>query len=107
MNDIHQVPAHTPKAAQPKEGMPFEIIIRTTDQEYLDHGAPPELSEKAVGYFCVVSGVDGSTVYAQGSLGLAAIVAHMLSIWDAKEIALAAIAMAAKKDRKGREGGAE
>jgi hypothetical protein len=55
----------------------------------------------------VVSGVDGSTVHAQGSLGLAAIVAHMLSIWDAKEIALAAIAMAAKKDRKGREGGAE
>ncbi len=49
MNDIHTIPASAPKSAQSAKDMPFEIIIRTTDHEYLDNGAPPECSRRPSG----------------------------------------------------------
>jgi hypothetical protein len=104
MNDIHTIPGSAPKSAQSAKNMPFEIIIRTTDQEYLDNGAPPECSEKAVGYFCVMFNDDESAAHSQGSISLMNIVAHMLNVWDERKIALALGVAAGMRARNGKEG---
>ncbi len=104
MNDIHTIPASAPKSAQSAKDMPFEIIIRTTDHEYLDNGAPPECSEKAIGYFCVTFDDDESAAHSQGNIGLVDIVAHMLNVWGERKIALALGVAAGMRARNGKEG---
>jgi len=62
MKDINQVPGNAPQEAP----APFEIIIRTTDPEYLACGGEPECSAKCSGYFLLTRHGTKSTVQAQG-----------------------------------------
>lgn len=84
MEGINTVEAKDPETTEQK--MPFEIVIRTFDPEYLAHGAEPEQVIPCRGYMLCATLAEGGQTVAQGLINERAVVSGIAKHIDHKEL---------------------
>ena len=84
MEGINTVEVKNPENTERE--MPFEIVIRTFDPEYLAHGAEPEQVIPCRGYMLCATLAEGGQTVAQGLINEKAVVAGVARNISRKEL---------------------
>lgn len=92
MADINVVSGNAPASAE--KAASFEIVIRTRDPYYIEHGGPEELVIPCDGYFLYTYDGESQGTHGQGRINTMSLVQSVLKHAEPEAVLAACIAQA-------------